>query len=240
MPSINCNVDLQLTRVEAIKMTGDVTKHNYLRSIGVAKSLKKILLRSGVEVSCDDALLALPDFYSRFGDDVIFYQSIYICEFLNNIRWGIYEYLLPEYKRSYICLNHEYDGNYKFTIPKSITTDYARTCYWDLMNLIRKKPLMPKFIVSDSFKSEYWAITNALNTTTNTPVTSCFRFNSTQSYFRIRLALCSRSDGPLVRLHLSDFQIWLNPINRIWKTTLKLIHYCSSGSKPNSPLIWFG
>lgn len=155
MPSINCNVDLQLTRVESIKMTGDVTKHNYLRSIGVAKSLKKILLRSGVEVSCDDALLALPDFYSRFGDDVIFYQSSYICEFLNNIRWGIYEYLLPEYKRSYICLNHEYDGNYKFTIPKSITTDYARTCYWDLMNLIRKKPLMPKFIVSDSFKSEY-------------------------------------------------------------------------------------
>src|SRR5215218_1142153 len=44
-----------------------------------------------------DALLALADFYEKFHTDILNYHASTIAEFLNNIRWGIYEYLQPEF-----------------------------------------------------------------------------------------------------------------------------------------------
>ena len=43
--------------------------------------------------------LALDDFAAWFHDDVLDYHASQIAEFLNNIRWAVYEYLQPERRR---------------------------------------------------------------------------------------------------------------------------------------------
>jgi hypothetical protein len=154
MPSISSQLKLKLSWADAARMSGDVSKHNYLRAIGVAKRLQSILGAAGKAVSLDEALQSLPDFYERFHGDILIYLSSHICEFLNNIRWGIYTYLLPEYQRSFYRTD-EVTGGYRFRVPVEITSKYASGCYWDLMNYVRSRPYMEKFRVPHAFKSYY-------------------------------------------------------------------------------------
>ncbi len=154
MPSISEQIELSISRLDAIKMSGDVSKHNYLRASGVADLLRKLLKKSGVEVSFEQAMLALPDFYERFHDDILIYLSSHICEFLNDIRWAIHRYLRPEFRKSFHRTDDSLIG-YSYTVPHDIKSEYARDCYWELMNELRKDPYMRQFVVSESFKSEY-------------------------------------------------------------------------------------
>ncbi len=151
MPSIGQELKISVSRIDYLKMSGDVSKHNYLRAIGVVIRLQTILEKAGVEVDLETALLALPDFYERFHDDILIYLSSHVCEFLNNIRWGIYEYLQPEFKNNY----HKTEENivsHSFNVPDSIKSSYARDCYLNLMNETRSRPFMRKFIASETLK----------------------------------------------------------------------------------------
>jgi hypothetical protein len=154
MPSINHQVTLKLTRVLFLKMCGDLSKHNFLRAVGVAEDLQAVLNRSGVMVSLEEALAAFPDFYQRFHDDILNYHASTIAEFLNSIRWGIHEYLLPEYRCSIVYDGTE-PGKYQYTIPPAITSSFARGCYWDLMNGVRRRPYVRKFTVTKWLKLRY-------------------------------------------------------------------------------------
>ena len=102
LPSIDTETKLKLSRIAFLKMCGDISKHNFLRAIGVAEELRKALSESNVSIELDDALLAMADFYERFHTDILNYHGSTIAEFLNNIRWGIYEYLQPEFRRSIV------------------------------------------------------------------------------------------------------------------------------------------
>lgn len=154
MPSINKQVSLSISRLDAIKMSGDISKHNYLRASGVAERLREILKESGIEIDFEQAMLALPDFYERFHDDILIYLSSHICEYLNDIRWAIHKYLRPEFVKSF-CRSDESVVGYSYTVPAEINSEYARDCYWELMNELRQEPYMRQFVVSESFKSEY-------------------------------------------------------------------------------------
>lgn len=154
MPSISEQADLSISRVDAIKMSGDISKHNYLRASGVAERLQEILKDSGIEINFEQAMLALPDFYERFHDDILIYLSSHICEFLNDIRWAIHRYLRPEFVKSFHRIGESLVG-YSYTVPSAINSEYARDCYWELMNELRQEPYMRQFVVSESFKSEY-------------------------------------------------------------------------------------
>lgn len=154
MPSISEQVKLVISRLDAIKMCGDASKHNYLRSIGVAERLRELLIKSGVTVSVEKAMLALSDFYERFHDDILIYLSSHICEFLNNLRWAIHKYLKHEFAKSFHWLDSE-RFRYSYVVPDEIKSEYARDCYWELMNELRSEPYMRKFVVSDAFKTEY-------------------------------------------------------------------------------------
>ena len=154
LPSISKDVKLNITRIDYLKMCGDVCKHNYLRSIGVADTLRTVISESGISITQEQAMLTLPDFYEKFSEDILIYLASHFCEMLNNICWGIYRYMIPEFQRSY----HRSNGNlagYSFRVPEDIKSDYARDCYWELMNGIIRKPYFDKFKVSDDFKSEY-------------------------------------------------------------------------------------
>jgi hypothetical protein len=150
-PSIEVERLLKLSRLDYLKMCGDISKHNFLRAIRVAKKLRGILAKSGVPVQLDDALMALSDFYKRFHRDKLNYDSSTIAEFLNNIRWGIYEYLHPEFKRSIVREGGD-PPKYRYTYPDEVATRFAKECYWNLMNEVREPPYIRKFRVTKYLK----------------------------------------------------------------------------------------
>jgi hypothetical protein len=154
LPSIEANTTLKISRISFLKMCGDISKHNFLRAVGVADELKDALSQSGVTIHIDDALLALADFYERFHTDILNYHGSTIAEFLNNLRWGIYEYLQPEFRRSIIWEA----GNppmYRYTYPDGVVTNLAKNCYWELMNEVRIQPFMRRFQVTRWLKLRY-------------------------------------------------------------------------------------
>jgi hypothetical protein len=154
MPSINTETTLKLTRVSFLKMCGNISKHNFLRLIGVAEELKEVLSRNGVSVGSDEAVLALEDFYRWFHDDILNYHASTIAEFLNDIRWGIYEYLQPEFQRSIVWESRE-PLKYRYTYPAGVTSTLAQSYYWDLMNDVRRPPYVRRFQVTKWLKLNY-------------------------------------------------------------------------------------
>jgi hypothetical protein len=105
LPSIDKQTTLCIARKNFLKMCGNISKHNFLRLSVVARGLQKSLAANGVSVAPEDSLLMLTDFYERFHTDIMTYHSSTIAEFLNNIRWGIYEYMQPEFHRSIVLCN---------------------------------------------------------------------------------------------------------------------------------------
>lgn len=153
-PSISTEVDVKIKRVTFLKMCGDISKHNFLRAVGVAEDLKETLDLSGVTITIDDALLALTDFYERFHSDILIYHASTIAEFLNNIRWGMYEYLQPEFHRSIVWESRN-PPKYRYTYPLEVNTRFAQECYWELMNEVFNPPYIPRFQVNKFFKLRY-------------------------------------------------------------------------------------
>ncbi len=153
LPSIDTNTKLEITRTQFLKMTGNISKHHYLRAIGVAKDLRDILSKSDISVDIDEALLALSEFYERFHADILNYHSSTIAEFLNNIRRGIYDYLRPEFKKSIVWEDDPL--KYHNTYLKGIQSEFAKACYWELMNELREEPYMRKFKVTKRLKLRY-------------------------------------------------------------------------------------
>ncbi|KTF19466.1 hypothetical protein ATS76_02240 [Pseudoalteromonas sp. 10-33] len=73
---------------------------------------------------------------------------------INNIRWGIHLYLLPEFQRSHTWINRD-EGSYKYLIPCNIKTQFTKNCYWELMNEVRRKPHVQPFSADKDLKIEY-------------------------------------------------------------------------------------
>jgi hypothetical protein len=154
LPSIDTQASIQISRLSFLKMCGDISKHNILRSVGVAEELQQTLETSGTLVELGDAMLALDDFYERFHTDILNYHGSTIAEFLNNIRWGIYEYLQPEFRRSIVWEG----GNppmYRYTYPNGVAHNFAKQCYWDLMNEVAEQPYVRRFEVTKWLKLRY-------------------------------------------------------------------------------------
>ena len=135
-------------------MCGNISKHNFLRLISVAEELREVLSRSGISVGLDEAMLTLDDFYRWFHDDILNYHASTIVEFLNNIRWGIYEYLQPEFQRSIVWESRE-PPKYHYIYPAGVTSTLAQSYYWDLMNEVRSLPYVRRFQVTKWLKLRY-------------------------------------------------------------------------------------
>ncbi len=154
LPSTNKEAMIKLSRYSFLKIVGDISKHNYLRAAGVAEDIRKVFAKNEIIVNEEESLLMLSDFYERFHTDILNYHSSTIAEYLNNIRWGIYEYLRPEFESSIVWDKIE-PGRYRYTYPNEINSDLGKTIYWDLMNEIRQEPYVHKFIVTKWLKMRY-------------------------------------------------------------------------------------
>jgi hypothetical protein len=155
LPSLDKQTTLSIKRIEFTRMCGNISKHNFSRLSDVVKKLIAIFDRNGITIGFEDALLILSQFYDRFHSDILVYHGATISEFLNNIRWGIHEYLEPEFQQSIVYEEAKPPRMYHYTYPQKIKSDFARNCYWDLMNCVRAKPYVRKFQVTRYLKMKY-------------------------------------------------------------------------------------
>jgi hypothetical protein len=154
LPSIDRQVELRLSRYLLLKIVGDLSKHNTLRSVSVAVELQSLFQKAGENVELYEAMLAQEDIYEILHDDVCAYHASTIAEFLNELSWGIQDYLRPEYSRSFTPEGGD-SPVYKFLYPEPLVHPYAKTCYWNVMNQIRSKPIFSRFQVTEHLKGRY-------------------------------------------------------------------------------------
>lgn len=155
--NVDAAMDIVVTRYRYLKICGDVSKHNLGRLATNVGHIQKLFERAGHKVAEQDAYLAVESFYDWFFDDIYVYHASMIAEFLNNLRWAIYGYLQPEYRRAWHPVGKPITGAqmYGYHVPHDCTEPLARAMYWDVMNRVRSEPWMKRFTVSDSFRTYY-------------------------------------------------------------------------------------
>lgn len=153
LPSIDTELDMSVARIEFLRICGDIAKHNFSRMKGNVVKICRIMAENGHPISERDGYLMLEEFFEWFHTHLFMYHSSTIAEFLNNIRWEIYEYLRPEFLRSYKRLPEP--RMYTYNVPALITDEMARSMYWDIMNKSLQRPWFPKFSVTTSLKMEF-------------------------------------------------------------------------------------
>jgi hypothetical protein len=154
LSAISRTVDIKIKRREFIEVCGNISKHNFARLTRTASKVRGIFARNAFELVDHEDLLILDDFYERFHADILNYHGTAIVEMLNNVRWGIHEYLKPEYQRSYTSEGGD-PPRYSFKYPASVTSAAAKTWYWELMNVIRAGPPVRRFVGTKWLKLRY-------------------------------------------------------------------------------------
>lgn len=152
-PSIELALDMNVERMLFIKICGNTAKHNFSRLSDNVNKIVRLLKDHDHSVNDQDGYLLLPEFQKWFHEKVFAYHATTIAEYLNNIRWAIFDYLLPQYHRSYERV--EPRPMYKFNYPDGVSQPIAKAMYWDLMNMVRSRPYFRKFVATDILKRRY-------------------------------------------------------------------------------------
>ncbi|MBL1255461.1 hypothetical protein [Methylocystis sp. Sn-Cys] len=154
LPSIDTELDIRVPRITFLKICGDIGKHNFARLEGNVKKICGILAKNHHMIDEGKGYLVLPEFYDWFHKHVFAYHASAIAEFLNNIRWGIYDYLGPEFAKSFTKDNPTSIA-YRYIYPQDCNRPIAQAMYWSLMNAVRSEPHMPRFDVTRFLKMRY-------------------------------------------------------------------------------------
>ena len=152
LSEIDLICDLRVERYKYLQMCGDIAKHSLPRLSVNARYLRKLLERAGHAITEEQSYLAIPNFFDWFFNDCFMYSASRIAEFLNEIRWAIFEYLKPEFQRAWYPTD---DIAYGYRIPSEIEEPVAHAMYWDLMNRVLHKPWIPRFVVTEDLKRRH-------------------------------------------------------------------------------------
>ena len=156
LPSIDRNGTIKVERLAYLKVCGNISKHNFTRLDSVVRDLRKILLENGTQVDELQAYLVIPEFQEWFQTNIFHYSSTTIAWHLNEIRWGVYEYLSDEFRRAYTPTEIVSGAQmYRYEVPSTITHELVKSMYWDLMNSVRSTPYFPRFTVSPILADRY-------------------------------------------------------------------------------------
>ena len=154
LPFVEQETNLAIHRHEFIGITGNISKHNFARLTGVSKKLVGIFKRNDLEISFHQTLTTLDEFYERFHDDIFNYHASALAEMLNRVRWSIHSYLEPLFKVSYVPDLAD-PARYSYRYPEEVHHDFARSCFWELMNEVRRGPLIRSFKAPWYLKERY-------------------------------------------------------------------------------------
>lgn len=144
--------DLRVERYEYLQICGDIAKHSLPRLSIIARRIRNLLGEAGHTITEEESFRAIPSFFDRFFNDSFEYSTSRIAEFLNEIRWAIFEYLVPHFEHA----RHSKGGiDYDYHVPREIEEPVARAMYRDLMNRVRAKPWIPRFVVDPYLKKRH-------------------------------------------------------------------------------------
>src|SRR5262249_40555155 len=88
LSNVSIEIDLTVTRLDAIKICRNIAKHNFSRLETDVHRIRKIMEANGRAVSEEEAYLLLPDFYEWFHTNIFAYHTSHIGEMLNGIHLG--------------------------------------------------------------------------------------------------------------------------------------------------------
>jgi len=152
LPTLNLDAEIEVSRIEFLKISGNSSKHNISRLTGVSKGIHTILSEHGYDVPIELIPLALEDFQEHLEQNYFIYYATWMAELLNEIRWGIQRYLEPLYVASYKL---EMDGfSYRFEFPEGVNQEIPKQWFWRLMNHIRSGPYIERFRAPSSLREQ--------------------------------------------------------------------------------------
>ena len=155
LPSISTELDLNIKRIDFIRTSGDIGKHNFLRLEGQARRVQKFLSENKVKIDLSEAYLALPDIWDWFHTHLLAFHASSIAEFLNNIRYAVRSYVGPKARTSYRMNADSGVERYTFDRPAEIVNTFAWGQYYGLLQSSLRQPNFPEFSVSQSFKNQF-------------------------------------------------------------------------------------
>ncbi|UTY56157.1 hypothetical protein [Massilia sp. erpn] len=141
LPTLGVDAKITVSRIEYLRIAGNYSKHNLSRLSALSRQIKQILLNSGYAVDEEMLPLALDDFREHLSENYFAYYATWLAELLNNLHWGVYDYLLPTYIKSYRSDPPAYSYDY----PNHIQNEIPRRWFWRLMNNVRTPPYFSKF-----------------------------------------------------------------------------------------------
>ena len=144
LPSLNLEVTLNVPRIEFLYISGNQAKHNLSRLTALSKRIRSLLSDHGHDVTLEQVPLALDDFQEHLQEDYFSYYGTWLVELLNNVRWGLQEYLLPTFKVSLKRVPDD-DIRYMYEYPAAIVNLVPRAWFWRLMNNVRAGPSLKRF-----------------------------------------------------------------------------------------------
>jgi hypothetical protein len=152
LSNIGVELDLKIKRIDFIRISGDIGKHNFLRLAGQARRIRKILAENHVTIDEGAAYMAIPDAWDWFHTHLLAFHASNIAEFLNNIRYAIRDYVTPVACTSFVRID---EFRYDFGRPSGIRDKFAKAQYFELLQSTLGQPLYPRFSVSNSFKTQF-------------------------------------------------------------------------------------
>jgi hypothetical protein len=156
LPSIDRDGTLQVQRIAYLKICGTISKHGFTRLGDIVGKLRDILAANGTKIDEGQSYLVIPEFQEWFQDNVFIASSTRIAWHLNEIRWGIYQYLVTEFHRAYTPTKMFQGAQmYRFDFPQAIVDPLVRSIYWDMMNNVRAMPYFPRFTVDSYMRDLY-------------------------------------------------------------------------------------
>ena len=149
LPSIDRDGMIRVQRMTYLKICGTASKHGFTRLGDIVKQIRNLLAENGTSIDEGQGYLVIPEFQEWFQDNIFIASSTLIAWHLNEIRWGIYQYLSSEFRRAYALTIPIGAGQhlYSYDVPAEMTHPLVRSMYWDLMNDIRSPPYFPRFTV---------------------------------------------------------------------------------------------
>lgn len=149
LPTLNLEATVRVERREFLYILANHVKHNLSRLTGISESIAKLLERNGYPVDIHQVPLALDDFRERLQEDYFVYYGTWLGELVNNLRWGIQDYLEETFRWAYT------PGEgiaYSYRFPDSICNEIAQQWFWRLMNRVRARPYIERFVGVDYLK----------------------------------------------------------------------------------------
>ena len=151
LPTLNIDAQIKLPCMDLLHIAGNQSKHNLSRLTGVCGRIATTLQKQNYAVSAEMIPLALDEFHEHLVENFFCYYGTWLAELLNEVRWGIYSYLKPQFDWSY---QKQGDGLYSFRYPAEVQDDVVRQWYWRLMNIMRHEPIFKRFTCGQSLRSQ--------------------------------------------------------------------------------------